>query len=210
MPVEIERKFLVKDLSVLEGLQSRELRQGYPAPGEVAATVHLGPTAVVLQLQARGHDRLERTYEFEIESKDAQEMLALFSVDGALTELGVRLRVDGGIRGLVTLKSKAAGLSRAEYEYDIPLAHAEELLARYCSRGRLAKQRYVLALPDGRAWEIDVFEGALAGLVTAEIELSREDEHVDLPAWLGREVTHDGRYSNAALAVTQAVPAEEA
>jgi adenylate cyclase len=113
-------------------------------------------------------------------------------------EATVRVRSDG-TRGWITLKGKAKGASRAEYEYEIPLADADELLDRLCSGGRVEKTRHLREW-HGLTWEIDVFEGDNAGLVVAEVELEREDQPVDLPGWVGLEVTEDHRYANSSLA----------
>lgn len=99
----------------------------------------------------------------------------------------------------LTIKGRRNGIARAEYEYPIPRGHALEILAT-CSDGPvLRKTRHLV--PDGAVtWEIDVYQGPLAGLVLAEVELTREDQAVRAPAWLGREVTHDPAYSSASLA----------
>ena len=116
----------------------------------------------------------------------------------------VRVRIAGDA-GFLTLKGPARGMSRAEFEYRIPLADAETLLAQHCAHGALEKVRYIVTV-DGFDFEVDVFEGPLAGLVTAEIELASEDIQPPSPAWLGAEVTADLRYSNAQLAKTRQVP----
>jgi adenylate cyclase len=113
--------------------------------------------------------------------------------------VSVRLRIVDGERAFLTIKSASPGIARAEFEYPIPLADAEELLG-FRSGGLIEKWRYCFLIGPAR-WEIDVFEGALAGLVIAEIELEAVDTHVDLPHWLGKEITDDGRYANASLAL---------
>lgn len=110
----------------------------------------------------------------------------------------VRVRVIDNDAGRLTIKGRVSGLSRDEFEYDVPIEDARALLALRSGR-LLAKQRYDV-IEDGRLWEVDVFEGEFSGLVIAECELEREDEAVIRPAWLGREVTADPRYYNAALA----------
>ncbi len=110
----------------------------------------------------------------------------------------VRVRI-AGARGYLTLKGPTQGLTRAEFEYPIPLADAEALLDTLCERPQIEKLRW--RVPAGRhTWEVDEFLGDNAGLVVAEIELGAEDEPFDRPAWLGEEVTSDPRYRNAALA----------
>jgi adenylate cyclase len=111
--------------------------------------------------------------------------------------LSVRVRRRGD-QAFLTLKSKSRGASRVEFEYPIPAEHADYLLNWGCDRLPIEKVRYELAL-DGRIWEIDEFLGANRGLVLAEIELDRPDEPLELPPWIGREVTGDTRFSNSHL-----------
>lgn len=114
-------------------------------------------------------------------------------------QASVRVRVIDDNTGRLTIKGRVSGLSRDEFEYDVPLEDARALIALRSGR-LLAKRRYDV-IEDERLWEVDVFEGEFSGLVIAECELEREDEAVIRPAWLGREVTSDPRYYNAALAV---------
>ena len=115
-------------------------------------------------------------------------------VQGYLSfEPTVRVRLKGST-GRLTIKFRAEGLTRQEYEYEIPSADAEELL-KQCRGALIEKVRYNI----GRI-ELDVFEGDNDGLIVAEIELSDEHETVELPAWLGREVTGLERYFNSQLA----------
>jgi CYTH domain-containing protein len=104
-----------------------------------------------------------------------------------------------GDRGFLTIKGAAVGITRPEYEYEIPLADAEAILVTMGPGRQVEKTRY--RLPDGKiTWEIDVFRGADAGLVVAEVELTDEKQVVSEPAWLGPEVTDDPRYLNVNLA----------
>ena len=112
-------------------------------------------------------------------------------------ERTVRVRVAGD-RGTLTIKGKTIGATRAEFEYDIPVAEAEQLLDTLCQRPLIEKVRYVLR-EGSHTWEVDVFEGDNTGLVVAEIELQAEDEAFERPDWLGEEVTDDPRYFNANL-----------
>jgi CYTH domain-containing protein len=109
----------------------------------------------------------------------------------------VRVRVAGD-QGFLTVKGRSVGASRAEYEYPIPVAHAEEMLDRLCLRPLIEKTRYRVA-HEGLVWEVDAFAGENAGLVVAEVELEAEDQVVALPPWVGREVTSDPRYANGSL-----------
>lgn len=101
-------------------------------------------------------------------------------------------------QGYLTIKGKTVGAGRAEYEYEIPISDAQELLDQLCRRPLIEKYRY--RLPQGElTWEIDEFLGENAGLVVAEIELEAADQLFAQPDWVGKEVTHDARYSNASL-----------
>ena len=111
----------------------------------------------------------------------------------------VRVRVAGD-RAWLTIKGRAAGGARDEYEYPVPVADAEEMLARLCPGGRVEKLRHRVPFA-GRVWEVDEFTGENAPLVVAEVELDRIDAEISLPRWVGREVTEDPRYTNAALAL---------
>lgn len=110
----------------------------------------------------------------------------------------VRIRV-AGEKAFLTIKGITQGISRAEFEYEIPLADAEELL-KLCDGPLIEKTRH-LVVEAGTTWEVDEFHGDNAGLVVAEVELDSEEETFARPDWLGREVTGDHRYSNSQLSV---------
>ena len=110
----------------------------------------------------------------------------------------VRVRTDGQ-RAWLTIKGRGEGITRPEFEYEIPVADAAALLA--LCRDRLVEKIRHLVPVGALCWEIDEFTGDNAGLVVAEIELPDEDTPVPQPAWLGEEVTADPRYLNANLAV---------
>ena len=109
----------------------------------------------------------------------------------------VRVRT-AGEQAWLTIKGRPQGATRLEFEYPIPLAHAERLLEELCQRPIIDKTRYEVLL-GSHTWEIDEYHGANAGLVVAEIELEAEDAAFTLPDWAGREVTTDPRYANASL-----------
>jgi CYTH domain-containing protein len=117
---------------------------------------------------------------------------------GADARCTVRARVAGD-RAWLTIKGRASGGARDEYEYPIPVADAEEMLERLCVGDHIEKIRYRVAYA-GRTWEVDEFAGENAPLVVAEVELDSIDAEVSLPPWVGLEVTYDPRYTNAALA----------
>ena len=109
--------------------------------------------------------------------------------------LRVRTRDD---KGYLTIKGRSdkEGLSRNEWEWEIPLSEAQELL-QY-SKGSIEKQRYLV--PCGvHTFEVDCFFGLNEGLTLAEVELGATDEEFERPAWLGEEVTGDRRYYNSQL-----------
>jgi adenylate cyclase len=146
MAKEIERKFLVSDLSIIKGLTGVPMTQGYVAAGG-------------LLVRARR----------------------------------------AGDQAFLTLKGPRRGITCDEFEYEIPVADAIAMLKDYSTGGSLSKTRY--QVPVGvHTFEVDVFEGPLAGLVVAEVEMADENEAVELPAWLGREVSLDLAYTNFSLA----------
>ncbi len=114
----------------------------------------------------------------------------------AQKERTVRVRV-AGTKGLITIKGVTVRNSRAEFEYEIPLNDAKELLL-LCEKPLIEKRRY-LVIENGMTWEVDVFEGENEGLVLAEVELEFEEQEVVLPSWVGEEVSGDARYYNANL-----------
>jgi CYTH domain-containing protein len=145
MGTEIERKFLVVDLSILDGLTGLTYRQGYLS---------------------------------------------------TIPERTVRIR-RAGEKAFLTIKGISVGAARAEFEYPLPPSDVDELLA-LCERPIIEKVRYRIAQGD-LTWEVDVFGGQNAGLVVAEVEIPTVDTVVDLPDWIGAEVTDDTRYFNANL-----------
>jgi adenylate cyclase len=109
----------------------------------------------------------------------------------------VRVRIEGE-RAVITIKSKTTGASRGEWEYEIPVPDAAELLERLCEQPLVEKVRHRIEHA-GHTWEVDEFQGENAGLVVAEIELDSEDEAFEKPDWIGQEVTGDPRYYNSSL-----------
>jgi CYTH domain-containing protein len=101
-------------------------------------------------------------------------------------------------KGYLTVKGVSVGASRLEFEYEIPVADAEQLLDNLCEKPLIEKQRYKLD-HGGLTWEIDVFFGDNEGLIVAEVELQSEDQVFERPGWVVDEVTSDPRYYNANL-----------
>jgi adenylate cyclase len=98
----------------------------------------------------------------------------------------------------LTVKSATQGAGRDEFEYDVPLEDARRMLT-LARPSLIEKTRYAVEYK-GLFWEIDEFHGKNQGLIVAEIELEREDQPFEKPAWIGEEVTSDPRYYNANLA----------
>lgn len=108
----------------------------------------------------------------------------------------VRVRTKGN-KGFLTVKGITTGITRSEFEYEIPIAEAKDMLAQFATK-YIDKLRYEIEV-EGKSWEIDVFQGKLAPLIIAEIELTDENETFTLPDWVGEEVSHDARYYNSNL-----------
>ncbi len=115
----------------------------------------------------------------------------------ASDDRAVRVRV-AGEKAYMTIKGRKTGLSCPEYEYPLPVAEAKDMLERICLRPFIEKVRYVLDFK-GMSWEIDEFTGENDGLVVAEVELAQEHQMIELPAWVGREVSFDPKYWNVNL-----------
>lgn len=110
----------------------------------------------------------------------------------------VRIRIIKEKKAYLTLKGPTHGFTRSEFEYKIPVADARQMLYELCS-DCVEKTRYKVPM-NGLIWEVDVFHGENEGLVTVEVELQSEDQEINLPDWVGREVTQTSRYSSSNLA----------
>jgi adenylate cyclase len=111
----------------------------------------------------------------------------------------IRIRISDK-QAWLNIKSATIGTQRLEFEYEIPLPDAEEIIAILCGKPLIEKTRHFVPIDDN-IWEIDEFEGDNLGLIVAEIELSKAGQRFTRPHWLGEEVTHDLRYYNNNLAV---------
>ena len=109
----------------------------------------------------------------------------------------VRVRIMG-TKAYLTIKGATSGITRSEFEYEIPFSDAESLL-ELCGDVVVEKTRYFIT-HGGNTWELDVFSGANNGLIMAEVELDSEEQPFELPDWAGTEVSTDPRYRNAHLA----------
>jgi adenylate cyclase len=110
-------------------------------------------------------------------------------------ERTVRVRIKGE-RGFLTVKSKNKGCVRNEWEYEVPVEEAREMM-QICEAG-LSKRRWIVPF-GGLVWEVDEFTGRHQGLVVAEVEMPSADTVVAFPPFVGREVTGDAAYYNSAL-----------
>ena len=134
-----------------------------------------------------------------------------FRVSGELPELGVgrtleqwyiglspvvRVRIVEGTKAYLTIKGKGM-VSRAEFEYEVPVADAEAM-RELAKSNVVSKTRYRVVV-GAHTWEVDQFHGVLEGLWLAEIELGSEDEEFEMPSWVGENVSRDMRYTNADL-----------
>lgn len=100
----------------------------------------------------------------------------------------------------MTIKGERAGIARPEFEYEIPIDDAEEMLKTLCLRPLVEKIRYRVPHA-GLTWEVDVFAGQAEGLILTEVELECVDQSIEVPRWVGEEVTNDLRYRNARIAI---------
>ena len=121
----------------------------------------------------------------------------LDTVESGAQKASVRVRIQGH-SAFLNLKSRQAGHTRHEFEYGIPVADANALLA-LCVGGRIEKRRHLVQV-GAHLWEVDEFGGDNAGLVVAEVELGSADEPFEMPPWAGRQVTDTLRYYNLSLA----------
>ncbi|MCH7678027.1 CYTH domain-containing protein [candidate division KSB1 bacterium] len=101
-------------------------------------------------------------------------------------------------QGYITVKGIAKGAVRAEYEYEIPVKDANEMLDTLCEQPIIEKTRYEIVYNE-LTWVVDEFEGVNKGLILVEVELSDENQQIDLPDWVGAEVTGDPNYFNSNL-----------
>lgn len=115
-----------------------------------------------------------------------------------MDDRSLRVRIHGQKWARLTIKIGKSALVRNEYEYDLPLHDAEEMLTQ--AIGIVIEKRRYRVPHKGFTWEVDVYDGALKGLIVAEVEMKRETDRPALPDWIGREITGDRRYSNQSLA----------
>ena len=112
-------------------------------------------------------------------------------------ERTVRVRIINE-KGFLTIKGITIGVTRMEFEYEIPASEATEMLDELCKNPIIEKTRYKISHA-GLTWEVDEFAGVNQGLIVAEVELKNEDQTIVLPLWVGEEVSGDPRYFNTNL-----------
>jgi adenylate cyclase len=107
----------------------------------------------------------------------------------------VRIKAD---KAMLTIKGTSDGIVRDEFEYEIPLADAEQMLKGMCVKSIIEKKRYEFKI-DGLDWCVDEFEGQNEGLILAEVELENARQQVNPPEWTGKEVSDRPEYFNCSL-----------
>lgn len=115
----------------------------------------------------------------------------------SMKERTVRVRTIDD-KAFMTIKGPTVGLTRMEFEYEIPKADALEMLTHLVEQPIIEKARYKIA-HGGLIWEVDEFFGVNDGLIVAEVELDSEDQAFEKPEWIGEEVSGDPRYFNSSL-----------
>ena len=110
----------------------------------------------------------------------------------------VRIRITD-TKAYITIKGKGEGISRPEFEYEIPLQDAEEMFTIFCKNNGLSKTRHIVEYKNHK-WEIDEFKDRHKGLIFAEVEMKTENEKVELPDWISEEITGNPKYYNSNLA----------
>ena len=115
-------------------------------------------------------------------------------------EKTIRVRITRK-NAFLTIKGQTKGISRSEFEYEIPVSEATDLLAQFAI-SELRKVRFKVK-HDNHLWEVDEFSGKHEGLILAEIELKDENEEFSIPDWVGQEVSGDERFYNSYLAEVQ-------
>jgi len=131
-----------------------------------------------------------------LEGKGKRYRQGYFPVAGRAITLRIRTC---GEKTFLTIKGEAKGLTRMEFEYEVPVKDADIMLDTLCLKPLIEKTRYLVKANDGLLWELDVFHGDNEGLIIAEVELESEKQQIILPDWIKREVTGDLKYYNSTL-----------
>jgi adenylate cyclase len=109
----------------------------------------------------------------------------------------VRVRIEPG-RAFLAVKGTTNGITRTEYEYEIPAAEAEHILSELCEKPIIEKDRYRIEY-SGLVWEVDEFHGPNEGLIVAEVHLQDENQQIALPEWVDKEVSNEPKYFSSSL-----------
>jgi CYTH domain-containing protein len=136
-----------------------------------------------------------------IEGRLGSAIIQGYIADDPMT---VRVRIMDA-EAFLTMKRRKSGIERDEYEFPIPMHHARELIEKHCRGNVIEKTRYRIQ-HSGLVFEVDAFGGLLDGLLIAEVELENADQEIDMPDWVGAELTHDPRFSNCALSLAKQPP----
>lgn len=198
MPFEIERRFLLQDPHWRPTGKPERIVQGYfwlgeTATARIAATANKAFHLVIQPADSR------LSYSLPLPAKDGAALKKAFNSGWTL-----RVRHSSRQGGLLTLKGKAKGLSRPEYEYPLGKSDTEVLLA-LTSGSHVIKDRYRKP-HKGFVWEIDIYHGKLSGHASCEVELANETQQPALPPFVGVEVSHQKSFTAAALARSQRPP----
>lgn len=130
----------------------------------------------------------------KLSTKNISQIQGYFSTNDSCS---IRIRISGN-EARLNIKSATLGITRSEYDYPVPFKDAKEMLQSLCIKPLIEKTRYYVPV-DNHLWEIDVFSGENEGLIVAEIELESVSEAINLPTWIGKEVSDDPRYYNVCL-----------
>jgi len=117
---------------------------------------------------------------------------------GRSVRVRTQFQEDGEGQAFLTLKGSRQGITRPEFEYEISISDAIYMLNQMCEKPLIEKTRHFVDYA-GLTWEVDEFRGENAGLIVAEVELKHADQPIELPPWIGKEVTNDNRYYNSQL-----------
>ena len=131
----------------------------------------------------------------KVDKPDGTHYRQGYLVDEAIKTIRVRA---AGEKGFITIKGSTTGITRKEFEYEIPVEEAIQLIDGFAV-SEVEKTRYRITFK-GKLWEVDEFWGNNKGLLMAEIELKQEDETFEKPDWITLEVSDDKRYYNSYLA----------
>lgn len=220
MGTETEKKFLIKEECLddaLLGLSGCEIEQGYLNKSiqvngrwsDIIITVNKdGDDLFSINILKEKSGTSARRFKYNIPEKDYLDIIKI-QPDGnicskltTLNVLTVRVRIKDKKSAKLTIKGETKGISRPEFEYDIPMGDAV-ILMKYCRSNVVNKVRYEKEYK-GNVFEIDVFTGVNTGLVLAEVEMDDPDVEIELPFFIGENVSHSERYYNECIAAKNA------